>query len=104
MKEPRPPAAIDNTGRTRHSAGMRKSICLLRSVIAASGVAAVALAGCTAPHPFVREGDANSVEVVYGGDVASALPLARQHCARYEREARLALKGPDFADFICVPR
>ena len=66
--------------------------------------AGLACSGCTAPHPYVREGDANSVEITYGGDIASAVPLAQAHCARFEREARLRVQGLDFADFDCVPR
>jgi len=70
----------------------------------AVGAAGAALAGCTAPHPAIRGGDQNSVEVSYGGDVASALPLARQHCARYERVPRLTDPGLDVAMFDCVRR
>jgi hypothetical protein len=68
------------------------------------GAAGAALAGCTAPHPAILSGDANSVEVSYGGDVASALPLARQHCAKYERLPRLSDAGLDVAIFDCVRR
>jgi hypothetical protein len=60
------------------------------------------LAGCSGLHPFVRAGDANSVEVVYSGDAASALPAARQHCAKYERVPRLVNAGADIALFDCV--
>ena len=70
----------------------------------AVGAACAALSGCTAPHPAIRSGDANSVEVSYGGTVASALPLARQHCAQYERVPRLVNTGADLAVFECVGR
>jgi len=69
----------------------------------ATGAAGVALSSCTAPHPFVREGDANSVEITYAGDVASALPVAREHCAQYERVPQLVNAGADLAIFNCVP-
>jgi hypothetical protein len=62
------------------------------------------LAGCIEPHPFVRAGNANSVEVVYSGDVATAVPSARQHCAKYERVPRLVNAGADIALFDCVGR
>jgi hypothetical protein len=62
----------------------------------------VVLAACSGPHPFLRQGDANSAEIVYSGDVASALPIARRHCAQYERVPRLADAGLDIAVFDCV--
>jgi len=70
----------------------------------AVGAAGAVLAGCNAPHPNIRDGDMNSVEVSYGGDVASALPLARQHCAKYDRVPRLSDPGLDVAIFDCVHR
>jgi len=74
-----------------------------------TSTAGTALSGCTGPQPLVLKGDANSVEITYPGDAASALPLARQHCARYERVPRLVNAGPDLgasadtALFDCVP-
>ena len=65
---------------------------------------AAVLSGCTAPHPAVLAGDANSVEVSYGGDVASALPLARRHCAQFERVPHLRDAALDIAIFDCVRR
>jgi hypothetical protein len=65
-------------------------------------LAIAVLSGCTAPHPTIRNGDANSVEISYAGDVASALPLARQHCAQFERVPRLVDPGLDVAVFDCV--
>ena len=49
---------------------------------------AAALAACNAPKPNIREGDADTVQVTYGGDVATAWPLARKHCAQYERDRK----------------
>ena len=60
------------------------------------------LAGCTAPHPYIRQSDANSVVISYSGDIASTLPLARQHCAQFGRVPELAQKGIDLADYDCV--
>ncbi|HEV2335568.1 MAG TPA: hypothetical protein VGS13_08735 [Stellaceae bacterium] len=63
-----------------------------------------ALSGCVEPHPFIVEGDAKSVSVTYSGDVANALPLARQHCAQFERVPQLVDPGVDTAEFDCVRR
>ena len=68
----------------------------------AVGAAAAALSGCTGAHPAIRNGDANSVEVSYAGDVASALPVARRHCAQFERVPRFVDAGDNLAVFECV--
>jgi len=75
-------------------------------VMLAVGAAGAALLGCTAPHPTVHSGDANSVEVSYAGDVASTLPVARGHCAQFERVPRLvdAGAGTGIAIYDCVRR
>jgi hypothetical protein len=78
---------------------MTRSIAAILLVLAGA-----TFSGCTEPHPFVRAGNANSVEVVYGGDVANALPAARQHCAQFERIPRLVNAGEDIAVFDCVGR
>ena len=80
---------------------MTRSIAAVLLTLGA-GAAGANLSGCTGPHPFARAGDANSVEVVYSGDVASALPVARQHCARYGRVPRPVNAGADVAVFDCV--
>jgi hypothetical protein len=80
---------------------MTRSIAAVLLALAA-GAAGSTLSGCTGPHPFVRAGDRNSVEVVYSGDAASALPVARQHCARYERVPRPVNAGADVAVFDCI--
>ena len=80
---------------------MTRSIATVLLALAA-GAAGAALSGCTAPHASILKGDANSVEVSYGGDVASALPLARRHCAQFERVPRLVDAGIDLALFDCV--
>jgi hypothetical protein len=66
--------------------------------------AGTTLLGCAGPRPFVRAGNADTVEVVFGGDVANALPSARRHCAQFERVPRLVNAGEDMALFDCVPR
>jgi hypothetical protein len=62
------------------------------------------LVGCNGPHPFVRDGDANSVDVFYSGDVATAWPAAREHCAQYERVPKYVDAALGIASFKCVPR
>ena len=80
---------------------MSRSIAAVALVLAVSAVG-TALSGCSGPHPSIRDGDANSVNIGYAGNVASALPLARQHCARFERVPRLVEAGADLAVFDCV--
>jgi hypothetical protein len=71
---------------------------------AAAVIALVVASGCTAPHPFVREGDQNSVQIGYGGNVESAQPRARQFCEQYDRTPRLTDADGETATFECVPR
>lgn len=63
---------------------------------------AAGTAGCEGPQPLIREGDADSVQIAYGGDVERAYPLARRHCARFERVPRFVSAGIDIAQFDCV--
>jgi hypothetical protein len=74
----------------------------IAAVVLATIAAGATLCGCSGPHPYVRNGDANSVEITYSGDPASALPVARQHCAQYERVPRLVNAGVDLAMFDCI--
>ena len=68
------------------------------------GIAGLAASGCSGPGPFIRQGDANSVEIGYsGGDIQNAMPRARRHCARFERVPRLVGPTLDGALFDCVP-
>lgn len=80
---------------------MLRSLSIPRRMLA-MGTTLIMLAACSGSHPFVRQGDANSVEISYSGDVATTLPLARQHCARFERVPELAQNGMDVADYDCV--
>ena len=54
------------------------------------------------PGPFVREGNANSVEIGFSGDMSNALPLARRHCAQFERVPRYLMPTEDGGVFECV--
>jgi hypothetical protein len=63
---------------------------------------AIALAGCAGPQPFLLNGDADSAEVGFSGDPGSATPVAKQHCARYERVPHFVQADPNVAYFDCV--
>jgi hypothetical protein len=54
------------------------------------------------PGPFVRDGTADEVEIGFGGDVAKAMPLARKHCAQYERIPYYVGPTLDGGIFECV--
>jgi hypothetical protein len=76
---------------------------------AALAVTAAILAACEGgagvfggPGPFVRAGNAESVEIGFIGDVSNAMPLARKHCAQFERVPRYAARTLDGAEFDCV--
>jgi len=58
--------------------------------------------GCSGPKPFLLEGDANSAQVGYYGDVEGATLVAKQHCARFERLPRFLEAQEDVAYFDCV--
>jgi hypothetical protein len=50
--------------------------------------AMAALGGCSFSSPqnqIIMDGKADGVVIQYYGDVEATLPLARQHCAAYER-------------------
>jgi hypothetical protein len=70
--------------------------------LAATLLAAAALSGCAGPQPAIIEGDADSVEIRYAGDVERTMLPAKQHCARFARVARLRDPGLDVAVFDCV--
>jgi hypothetical protein len=72
----------------------------MRGPSAALCIAAL-LAGCLEQHSFLRTGNATSAEIMYSGDIAAALPIAKQHCAGYGRVPRLVDTGPDVAYFAC---
>jgi hypothetical protein len=68
------------------------------------GAIAAALAGCGVfwgQQPVLQKGDATSAEILYSGDIANAVPLARQHCAGYGRVPRLTDTTPGIAYFAC---
>lgn len=57
---------------------------------------------CTGPKPFLIQGDANSAQVGYSGDIDGTNSVARRHCAQYERVPRLLEAEENVAFFDCV--
>ena len=57
---------------------------------------------CTGPKPFLLQGDANSAQVGYSGDIDGATLVARQHCAQYERVPHFLEAEENVAFFDCV--
>ena len=59
--------------------------------------------GCDPPHhDTAMQGNANGVVINYVGDVAETLPLARQHCAQYERVPVLRQTKDNYAVYDCI--
>jgi hypothetical protein len=57
---------------------------------------------CSGPKPFLLQGDANSAQVGFSGDVEGAISVARTHCAQYERVPRFLDAEENVAFFDCV--
>ena len=53
------------------------------------------------PKAFLLGGDAKRAEVGYGADPATTLPLAKAHCAAYERVPRLLQAQENIAYYEC---
>jgi hypothetical protein len=64
---------------------------------------AAPLAACTLPHQDVAmRGTADWVLINYAGDVSDTLPIARRHCAQYERQPELRQAKDNSALYMCV--
>jgi hypothetical protein len=59
-------------------------------------------AGCSAPKPFLLNGDAKGADIGYAMDPAATLPVARLHCAEYERVPRLLQAQDNVAYYECI--
>jgi hypothetical protein len=76
--------------------------------IVALALASATLAACGGTGvfggsgPYVREGNANSVEIGFSGDFSNAMPLARKHCAQFERVPYYVMPTLDGGVFECV--
>jgi hypothetical protein len=57
--------------------------------------------GCTEPRPFLLDGDAKGAEIGYATDLAATLPVAKLHCAEYERVPRLLQAQDNIAYYEC---
>jgi hypothetical protein len=57
---------------------------------------------CSGPKPFLLQGDANSAQVGYSGEIDAATLVARQHCAQYERVPHFLEAQENVAFFDCV--
>ena len=80
---------------------MRSAIVFL--LLAVAGAILLACSGAFGgPGPFVRGGDADSVEIGFSGDASNAMPLARKHCAQFERVPRYVQPTLDGGIFECV--
>jgi hypothetical protein len=70
---------------------------------AACGAAlGVAIGGCFAHQDVAMRGNANSIAINYVGDIAETLPIARQHCAQFEREPVLRGTKENTAYYVCL--
>lgn len=67
----------------------------------ALGLIGAVLLGCSG-RPFLLHGDADSADVGYGSDPAETLPIAKAHCARYERVPRLLQTQENVAYYECA--
>lgn len=65
-------------------------------------VLAAALGGCVEHHDVAMFGNAEGVSINYVGDVAETAPLARRHCAQYERQAVLRSAKDETAVYACI--
>jgi hypothetical protein len=59
-------------------------------------------AACSGGQPFLLQGDANSAQVGYSGNVDAATVVARHHCAQFERVPRFLEAEENIAFFDCV--
>ena len=62
----------------------------------------VLLAGCLPHENVAMQGDSGGVIINYVGNVADTLPLARRHCAQYERLPVLHKTEDERAVYFCV--
>jgi hypothetical protein len=63
---------------------------------------AAALPGCLGgDRAFIREGTADSVTISHQDNVAATLPVAKKHCAQFERVAQLVEANTELATYDC---
>jgi hypothetical protein len=59
-------------------------------------------AACAGGQPFLMQGDANSAQVGYSGNLDATTLVARRHCAQFERVPRFLEAEENIAFFDCV--
>lgn len=59
------------------------------------------IAGCSGPKPYLLDGDAKHADIGYASDPAATLPIARAHCASFERLPRLLQAQQNVAYYEC---
>jgi hypothetical protein len=66
------------------------------------GTFAASLSGCLPHQEAAIRGGPDGVLISYAGDVSATLPLARQHCAQFERVPVLTVAKENTAKYVCV--
>jgi hypothetical protein len=75
---------------------MRRAMRVLGAAALAAG-----LGGCE-HHNAAMQGGADWVSISYAGNIDETLPIARRHCAQYEREPMLRSAKDNTAVYACV--
>ena len=75
---------------------MRRAMRVLVAAVLVAG-----LGGCE-HHDAAMQGGPDWVTISYVGDINETLPIARRHCAQYEREPVLRSAKDNLAVYSCV--
>jgi hypothetical protein len=61
------------------------------------------IGGCAQKQePVAMHGNADSVTINYVGELADTLPVARRHCAQYEKVPVLRANKDNYVTYACV--
>jgi hypothetical protein len=74
------------------------------ALLAATVLSLGGLTSCLRTEAYINSGSADGVEVSYPNDPAATLPLARKHCAQYEKVPQLVTSGDNIAVYLCEHR
>jgi hypothetical protein len=58
--------------------------------------------GCEQKQDVAMNGNADSVTINYVGELSDTLPIARRHCAQYEKIPVLRASKDNYATYACV--
>jgi len=84
---------------------MTRSLALRGPALLATAVLSLGgLTSCLQTEAYINSGSAEGVEVSYPSDPATTLPLARKHCAQYEKVPQLVTSGDNIAVYRCEQR